>query len=148
METQIQEYTNASDYFMRLTFASRQYLSAKKEWKNYQSWQKNRNIKRQALEAKCGYDSKHASHALRLLYTGREIINDKILIVDRRKAGDADYLLQVKLGNVPYEEVMAECNHIFNEIKSKNDQEIDLPSQVEDQFLSDLCIEIVEKIGF
>ncbi len=28
------------------------------------------------------------------------------------------------------------------------DKDIDLPSQVDDDFLSDLCIEIVEKIGF
>ncbi len=147
-EKQIQEYTNASNDFMRLTFASREYLSAKKEWKSYQSWQKNRNAKRQTLEAKCGYDSKHASHALRLLYTGKEIINKKTLIVDRTKAGDAQYLLEVKLGNVSYEEVMKECNKVFNEIKSMKDKDIDLPSQVDDDFLSDLCIEIVEKIGF
>jgi predicted nucleotidyltransferase len=44
----IQEYTNASADFMRLTFASRQYLAAKKDWNSYQTWQKNRNPKRQA----------------------------------------------------------------------------------------------------
>jgi hypothetical protein len=148
VEKQIQEYTNASDDFMRLTFASRQYLSAKKEWQSYQSWQKNRNVKRQILEAKCGYDSKHVSHALRLLYTGREIIKQKTLIVDRTKAGDAEYLLEVKLGNVSYEEVMQECNQVFNEIKAIKDQDIDLPTEVDDNFLSDLCIEIVEKMGF
>lgn len=147
-EPQIKEYTNATDDFMRLTFASRQYLSAKREWNSYQSWKKNRNSKRQQLELKCGYDSKHASHALRLLYTGREIIKNKILIVDRRKPGDAEYLLQVKLGNVSYEEVMTECDQVFNEIKSIKDQDIDLPSQVDDNFLSDLCIEIVERMGF
>lgn len=144
----IQEYTYASDDFMRITFASREYLSAKKEWNNYQNWQKNRNTKRQVLEAKCGYDSKHASHALRLLYTGREIIQKKTLIVDRRKAGDADYLLQIKLGNVPYEEVMKECDRVYNEIKSMKEKDIDLPSRVDDEFLSDLCIEMVEKMGF
>ncbi len=148
VEPQIQQYTNASDDFMRLTFASREYLSAKKEWNSYQTWLKNRNPKRQELELKCGYDSKHASHALRLLYTGREIINKKIVIVDRQKAGDAEYLLQVKLGNVSYEEVMSECNRVFDEIKSIKEQDINLPSQVDNNFLSDLCIEIVEKMGF
>lgn len=148
VERQIQKYTNASDDFMRLTFASRQYLSAKNEWNSYQIWLKNRNHKRRELEAKCGYDSKHASHALRLLYTGREIIKNKYLIVDRRKAGDADYLLSVKLGNVAYEEVMNECDKVFQEIKSIKDQDIDLPSEVNDDFLSGLCTEIVEKISF
>jgi hypothetical protein len=147
-ERQIQEYTNASDDFMRLTFASRQYLSAKQEWNSYQSWQKNRNPKRQELELKCGYDSKHASHALRLLYTGKEIIKQKTLIVDRRKAGDAEYLLAVKLGNISYEEVMSECNKIFQEIKSIKDQDIDLPHEINNNFLTDLCIKIVEKMSF
>jgi predicted nucleotidyltransferase len=148
IERQIQEYTRASDDFMRLTFASRQYLSAKKEWDSYQTWQKNRNAKRQELEAKCGYDSKHASHALRLLYTGKEIIENKVLIVDRRKAGDADFLLQVKLGNIPYEEVMKECNKIYDEIKSLPDKNIDLPDYIDDNWLSDLSIEIIERMGF
>ncbi len=145
---QIQEYTNASDDFMRLTFASRQYLAAKKEWNSYQTWQKNRNPKRQALEAKCGYDSKHASHALRLLYTGQEIIKTKCLIVDRRRAGDAEYLLQVKLGNVSYEEVMSECNKVYDQIKSLKDKDIDLPDRVDEELLSNLCVELVEGMGF
>ncbi len=147
-EAQIQEYTNASDDFMRLTFASREYLSAKKEWKSYQSWQKNRNSKRHSLEAKCGYDSKHASHALRLLYTGREIIQKKTLIVNRTKTGDAEYLLQVKLGNVSYQEVMKECNLVFNEIKSMKEKDIDLPDEVDDEYLNLLCMEMVDRIGF
>ena len=147
-QRQIQEYTNASDDFMRLTFASRQYLAAKKEWNSYQTWQKNRNPKRQALEAKCGYDSKHASHALRLLYTGQEIIKNKTLIVDRRRAGDAEYLLQVKLGNISYEEVMSECNKVYDEIKSLKDKDIDLPDRVDEELLSNLCVELVEGMGF
>jgi predicted nucleotidyltransferase len=145
---EIQEYTNASDDFMRLSFASREYLAAKREWNNYQNWLHNRNSKRKVLEAKCGYDSKHASHALRLLYTGQEIIKNKTLIVDRRKAGDAEYLLQVKLGNISYEEVINECNRVYNEIKSMKEQEIDLPDYVDLDFLSDLSIQLVEGMGF
>ncbi|BAQ63295.1 DNA polymerase beta superfamily protein [Geminocystis sp. NIES-3709] len=148
IEKQIQEYTNASDDFMRLTFASRNYLSAKKEWKSYQNWSKNRNAKRQLLETKCGYDSKHASHALRLLYTGREIIKQKKLIVNRTQSGDANYLLNVKLGNISYEEVMQECNQVFNEIKNIPEKNIDLPDEINDDFLNNLAMEIVEKIGF
>jgi competence CoiA-like predicted nuclease len=145
---EIQEYTNASDDFMRLSFASREYLAAKREWNNYQNWLHNRNSKRKVLEAKCGYDSKHASHALRLLYTGQEIIKNKTLIVDRRKTGDAEYLLQVKLGNISYEEVINECNRVYNEIKSMKEQEIDLPDYVDLDFLSDLSIQLVEGMGF
>jgi uncharacterized protein len=145
---QMQEYTLASSDFMKLTFASRQYLSARREWDSYQSWHKHRNSKRREMEAKCGFDAKHASHALRLLYTGKEIIKTKTLIVDRRQAGDAEYLLEVKKGNVAYEEVMAECDRVYNEIKSISDRDIDLPDRVDEDFLNDICIQLVEKIGF
>jgi uncharacterized protein len=147
-DRQIQEYTYANSDYMRLTYASRHYLGAKREWQNYQSWQKNRNLKRKGLEAKIGYDCKHASHALRLLYTGREIIQNKVLIVDRRQAGDAEYLLAIKQGNILYEEVMRECDRVFNEIKNIDNKDIDLPDYVDNDFLSDLCVEIVERMGF
>jgi hypothetical protein len=147
-DRQIQEYTLASSDFMKLTFSSRQYLAARKEWDSYQSWQKYRNSKRKEIEAKCGFDAKHASHALRLLYTGREIIQTKTLIVDRRKAGDADYLLEVKKGNVSYEEVMAECDRVYNEIKSIDERDIDLSDRVDEDLLNHLCIELVEKLKF
>jgi predicted nucleotidyltransferase len=145
---QMQEYTLASSDFMKLTFASRQYLAARREWDSYQSWHKHRNSKRREMEAKCGFDAKHASHALRLLYTGKEIIKTKTLIVDRRQAGDAEYLLAVKKGNVAYEEVMAECDRIYNEIESISDRDIDLPDRVDEDFLNNLCIQLVENIGF
>ena len=145
---QIQAYTRSSSDFMELTFASRQYLAAQKEWKNYQSWQENRNEKRRVMEIKSGYDCKHASHALRLLYTGREIIKTKTLIVDRRKAGDADYLLAVKQGNVAYEEVMQECDRVYNEIKAIDNKDMDLPERVDEDFLSNLSMELVERMGF
>jgi hypothetical protein len=145
---QIQEYTLASNDFMKLTFASRQYLAARKEWDSYQSWHKHRNSKRREMEAKCGFDAKHASHALRLLYTGKEIIKTKTLIVDRRKAGDAEYLVEVKKGNISYEEVMTECDRVYNEIKAIKEQDIDLPDRVDDNLLNHICIELVERIGF
>ncbi len=147
-QKQIQEYTHASSDFMELTYASRRYLAAQKEWKNYQSWKEHRNEKRRVMERKCGYDAKHASHALRLLYTGREIIQKKTLIVDRRQAGDGEYLLAVKQGNVAYEEVMAECDRVYNEIKGIDNKDIDLPDGVDEDFLTDLCIELVESMGF
>jgi uncharacterized protein len=147
-DRQIQEYTYANSDYMRLTYASRHYLGAKREWQNYQSWLKYRNPNRKGLEAKIGYDCKHASHALRLLYTGREIIKNKVLTVDRRRAGDAEYLLAIKQGYIPYDEVMKECNRVYSAIENIDNKDIDLPDCVDNDFLSNLCVEIVEKMGF
>jgi hypothetical protein len=42
--------------FIRLLDLERRYLSRQRDWESYQSWLKNRNPKRAALEAKFGYD--------------------------------------------------------------------------------------------
>ena len=64
------------------------------------------------------------------------------------KAGDAEYLLTVKQGNVVYEEVMKECDRVYNEIKAIDNKDMDLPERVDEDFLSNLSIELVEKMGF
>lgn len=81
------------------------FMAAYENWKRYNSWKKNRNESRQKLEAKCGYDSKHAMHLLRLLRMSVEILEGKGILVDRTGI-DADELLNIRLGNVPYDHVM------------------------------------------
>lgn len=106
------DMTGASENFIELLQKEHQYQAALKKWKAYQSWKKNRNPKRAALEAKCGYDAKHAAQCIRLMRIGAEILEYGTIYVNRRKRGDADYLLEIKNGNVPYEEVVAEAEAI------------------------------------
>ncbi|MEK6883884.1 MAG: nucleotidyltransferase domain-containing protein, partial [Nanoarchaeota archaeon] len=44
------------DEFLGIAANEMKYLSAYKNWKRYEDWKKNRNPKRQVLEAKCGFD--------------------------------------------------------------------------------------------
>lgn len=49
------------------SFKEAQYNQAYKHWKQYQTWLKQRNPARAKLEAAYGYDTKHASHLVRLM---------------------------------------------------------------------------------
>jgi len=52
----------------------REYDAARRHWKQYENWRRNRNPARAALEAKYGFDCKHGAHLARLLRMGREIL--------------------------------------------------------------------------
>jgi uncharacterized protein len=79
----------------------------KRETETYNSWlnwRKNRNPARHELEVKSGYDTKHASHLVRLMRMGLEILNEKKVIVKRP---DRDEILAIKNGAWSYEQVVA-----------------------------------------
>jgi predicted nucleotidyltransferase len=86
------------------TDAEQGYRAALRHWNQYQEWLRNRNPARAALEARYGYDTKHALHLLRLLRMGEEILADGTVRVFRP---DADWLLAVRHGALTYEQVLA-----------------------------------------
>ncbi len=109
----IQEYTRAKNDFIYLLHLTQAYRQALSQWEAYCSWNKGRNLQRKELERKCGYDAKHMSHCIRLLRMGIEILRDGVLYVNRKKAGDAEYLLSIRNGNVSYEEVKNLADDLF-----------------------------------
>lgn len=84
--------------------ADRAYQAALKHWNEYQTWQRNRNPARAALERKYGYDTKHAMHLLRLLKMGAEILETGQVHVYRP---DREWLRAVREGLLSYEELLA-----------------------------------------
>ena len=78
----------------------------KKELESYQSWvnwKKNRNPARHELEVKSGYDTKHASHLVRLMRMGLEILIEGKVYVKRP---DREEILSIKNGGWSYEQVI------------------------------------------
>ena len=92
-----------SEQFMLTLAKERQYRVAKKEWDNYQHWLVSRNPARAELEAKFGFDCKHASHLVRLLLTCREILEKGTLTVLRP---DAELLLSIRQGAWTYDQLV------------------------------------------
>jgi predicted nucleotidyltransferase len=83
--------------------AERAYRASQRHWDNYQKWRRERNPARAVLEAKFGYDTKHAMHLLRLLRMGREILAEGKVLVLRP---DAEWLRAVRDGLLSYEELL------------------------------------------
>lgn len=82
----------------------RQFKKAMESYKSWLNWKKNRNPARHELEVKSGYDTKHASHLVRLMRMGMEILTDKKVVVRRP---DREEILAIKNGAWSYEQVMA-----------------------------------------
>ena len=92
----------AAELYKRLD-AERRYKHALHHWKQYQHWTRERNPQRAELEKKFGYDSKHASHLVRLMLSAEEILTTGNLSV---KHPQADLLREVRKGVWTYDELI------------------------------------------
>lgn len=81
-----------------------QYYHAHHEWDRYSQWKKSRNKARAEIEAKFGFDAKHAMHLVRLLRMCQEILETGKVNVDRTNI-DADELKAIRDGAWSYEQV-------------------------------------------
>lgn len=98
--------------------------------------------KRKGLVRKFGYDTKNASHLIRLLKMSIEFLNEGRLYVKRYK--DADMLLSIKRGEWSLEQVKKEADRLFNlaeaaYLKSK------LPEQPNYEKINKLCVDILQQ---
>lgn len=91
------------DEVVDLIQKERAYLKAYNNYKSWLSWKAERNPARRELEVKSGYDTKHASHLVRLMRMGYEIMTEGEVIVKRP---DREELLSIKNGAWSYEKVM------------------------------------------
>jgi predicted nucleotidyltransferase len=94
---------NLKEELVNLINAERAYYKAKQVYDSWVSWKKERNPARRELEVKSGYDTKHASHLVRLMRMGYEILTEGKVIVNRP---DAEELLAIKNGAWSFEQVM------------------------------------------
>jgi predicted nucleotidyltransferase len=83
--------------------AERAYRQAKKHWDQYTQWQTNRNRKRAGLEEKFGYDTKHASHLVRLIYEGEEALLTGHITLPLPQAEE---IQAIKNGKYSYDELL------------------------------------------
>lgn len=86
------------------------------KWKDYWNWKKNRNEKRSELEEHFGFDTKHASHCIRLMKMGVEALETGQIIVKRP---DAQELLDIRNGKWTYEQVIESAEYLDNKIRNE-----------------------------
>lgn len=130
-----------SDNFIYLLNKEKEFEAAMKEWHNYQEWKTNRNEVRAALEEKCHYDAKHASHLYRLCLMAKEILETGKVIVKRP---DAEEILEIRLGNITYEDLMARVDKLEQDVKIAYDK-CTLQKQPDKKLIEDFCIRILKE---
>jgi len=136
------EPVDLSTNFLDILERERRYRTARKEWDSFLSWQRTRNPRRSELEAKFGYDTKHALHLIRLLRMGLEIVATGRVLVRR---DDRDELLGIKAGALSYDELMARAEALGQQVHAAAATS-PLPAAPNDAALDTLCADIVASV--
>ncbi|MEM6673726.1 MAG: nucleotidyltransferase domain-containing protein [Planctomycetota bacterium] len=85
-------------------------------WHHFQTWRKERNPDRAALEDRFGYDTKHAMHLVRLLKMGDEVLSSGTLTVRRP---DAEWLLGIRDGALDYASLLELAEDMTSTLQDK-----------------------------
>ncbi|MCB9566277.1 MAG: nucleotidyltransferase domain-containing protein [Myxococcales bacterium] len=125
--------------FLAILDRERRYRAARREWENYGGWLRTRNPRRAELEARFGYDTKHAMHLVRLLRMGLEILRDGAVIVRRP---DADELRAIREGIWSYDQLIEAAESMSATIKRAASAS-PLPEHPDEEALDRLCDALV-----
>lgn len=126
------------DNFLEYLDKERGYRGAHQRWKQYQEWQRTRNVVRHELEEKFGYDTKHGMHLVRLMRMAKEILSGRGVIVKRP---DADELKAIRNGAWPIDQMLEYAEKMKAEVESMQSV---LPKTPNRAALNKLCIDVVE----
>lgn len=131
-----------TDNFIHMMQQERQYMSAKREWDQYQNWKKNRNTSRALLEEKYGYDTKHAYHLVRLIRMCREVLlTGKVQV----KRPDRVELLSIRNGAWTYDQLIEFAEKEELELNELYNSSNVLPKTPDKEKLDKLCIDMIEE---
>lgn len=136
-----QDLAGASDEWMEAMKREQGYNNAKRHFDSYTQWKNSRNKKRAVLEEKFGYDTKHASHLVRLMRMGKEILSGGKVLVFRP---DHEELLAIRNGAWSYEQIEEYASTMEQEIIDLTNTSA-LPKEPNRKFLNGLCVEIIEE---
>ena len=110
------------------------------DYKNQKEWEANRNPQRYLENKGKMFDRKNVVHSVRLLHMGLELAKTGKFNVDRTNI-DRDFILNIRLGNTSYEE-------IIDYIEGKKDEmekamaESTIPEKIDIEFVNDLLLKI------
>lgn len=110
------------------------------DYKNYQTWLKERNPIRFESNLNHNYDAKNVSHMVRLIHMGLELAQDgSTLNVER--TWDRDFILKVKNHGFEFDEIMAYVEEKTAEF-NKAIETSTLKEKIDVDFVNDLLIDI------
>lgn len=119
----------------------KQYQNMKSQWTQYLNWKETRNPARAELEAKYGYDVKHANHLIRLMRMCKEILRDGKVIVKRP---DFEDLLAIRRGERSYESIIEEAERLESECNELYVTSNVLPKEPDREYLDKFIVKLTE----
>lgn len=128
--------------FLDVLERERRWKHARRDWEQHRTWLKERNPARAELEARHGYDTKHAMHLVRLLRMGVEILETGRVIVKRP---DRDELLAIRAGSWTYEELEERAAALEARLDAAG-RATALPAEPDTARLDAACAAIVEEV--
>lgn len=96
-------HVGLSEDFVERLKGEKAFRSARRNWKQYHEWLRNRNPSRASMEEKVGYCTKNAMHLVRLMKMAREVLETGQVIVKRP---DAEELLAIRRGEWTYDQLI------------------------------------------
>jgi hypothetical protein len=116
-----------------------------KKYREYFEWITHRNEARYQTNAEhgLGYDSKNMMHCIRLLKMAHEIATERTIHVRRK---DRDYLLQIRQGKYPYDEILSVAESLDHTLRASYDQSI-LPEKVNSSLCPTLLLQIRQQFS-
>ena len=142
MEDQRLEEAEITPNFLDILDRENRYRRAREQWKQFCTWQKQRNPDRAKLEAKFGYDTKNAMHLVRLQRMAVEILTENRVVVKRP---DRQELLAIRDGVWSYDELIAQCETLEERI-GEAAKHSNLPLKADEEVMNKLCCDIVEEV--
>ncbi len=128
--------------FLTMLRSEKRFAKALRNWQDFRRWQRERNPDRHALEARFGYDTKHAQHLVRLLRMGLEVLQEGAVRVLRP---DREELLAIRDGRWSYDELIGQAEELGARIRAA-EKTSPLPAQPDLAALDALCVELVEEV--
>jgi len=123
--------------YIQVLQAEKAYKAAHTEWQQYQNWVKTRNPARADLEARYGYDCKHAYHLVRLMRMAKEIMLTGKVIVQRP---DAAELSEIRNGSWAYDDLIKWADEHDKELETiYREKKYVVPHKPNINFLEELC---------
>lgn len=111
-------------------------------WKQYDEWKRNRNPKRAKMEAKMGFDGKHASHLVRLIEMGKELLATGHITLPMQ--GNAlQEVKDVMAGKYSYFELTEKIVGDIGKQFDKMSEVSSLPDKPDMDVINELCVDIV-----
>ena len=117
------------------------------DYKKYHEWVRNRNPERFMMNKGYNFDAKNMCECVRLLTMAKEMAEGKGMILDRREAGDRNFLLGIKKHEITYEELIKYVKSLEKDMTEAFNNS-NLPDEPDQRLLEKIMIGIrKEKYG-